>query len=188
VADRLTDPHDAFVADVFGVNPAHYATPQAAAGGTADTSPAAPAPAGPQAPAAGGAPANKETIEKSRTAWVATRKHIEGELNKLKKGVAAALKGHAGPEEVEKTFTDKVFPILDSLDEKLSDKLAELGRAKDGQEHTKLVGEVHKIIAKYRQFMTGEPVMKMLDDNPFVPVSVEKTLTATLAALEKSIH
>jgi hypothetical protein len=36
--------------------------------------------------------------------------------------------------------------------------------------------------------MTGEPVMKMLDDNPFVPVSVEKTLTATLAALEKSIH
>ena len=57
----------------------------------------------------------------------------------------------------------------------------------DGAAHAKLVGEVKQIIARYETFLASDPLIAKLDDNPFVPLSLEKTLTASLAALSKVV-
>jgi hypothetical protein len=153
---------------------------------------AAPAPppgpdASSEAPTAGSAPADQASIAKSRAIWIATRKKVESELDKLTKSILDTYKDHDSVGTIEKALQKKVVPILESLDDSLSDKLAELGKATNSEQHQKLAGEAQQIIQKYKQFMAGEPLIQKLDKNPFVPVSVEQSLQTALAALEKTI-
>ena len=52
----------------------------------------------------------------------------------------------------------------------------------------KLVREAQQIITRYQAYLDSEPLIAKLDSNPFVPVAVHKTLTASLTALAKTVR
>ena len=57
----------------------------------------------------------------------------------------------------------------------------------DPAQHAKLVVEAKKIIQGYESYLASEPLIAKLDANPFVPLAIQKTLTATLTTLSKVV-
>lgn len=141
---------------------------------------------------AGGAAADKRAgpaigspvIGKAGATWVATRKKVETEIEKLHDELQSVYKGQGVVADLEKSFRAKIEPMMSTLDHSLSDKLAEMSKNADPAAHAKLMGEVGKIIEKYESFLASDPLIAKLDKNPFVPLAIEKTLVASLAALK----
>lgn len=127
-------------------------------------------------------------IDKARSAWLATRQQIERQIEALAKQFEAAFTDHEMADEIAASFKARVESVLHHLDEALSHKLAEVNKAHDAASRAKLVDDAHKLIAKYSQHISSDATIKELDDNPFVPMQLAKTLTTTLSTLSKSIH
>lgn len=146
--------------------------------------PAPPQPGGAPQPANGpGAPA----FAKARLAWTSARKKVESEVGKLHAEMTSVYKNHGFAADLDKYFRAKVDPVLESLDETLAEKLDEVSKNADPQQHAKLVGEAKQIIQRYESYLASEPLIAKLDANPFVPLAIEKTLTATLSALDRVV-
>jgi len=136
----------------------------------------------------GAAAPNAAVLQKSRAAWVAARKRIEDEIGKLHEAMSKHYDGHGFGADLDKVFQSKVEPILSSLDHSLASKLDEVGKSTDPAQHQKLVGEAKGIILQYENFLANDSLIPQLDSNPFVPLQIQKTLTATLEALKKSVR
>ena len=80
-----------------------------------------------------------------------------------------------------------VAPLLESLDESLADKLDEATNATDATKRAALIAEAREIMTKYQAALSN-PVIADLDNNPFVPLSIQKTLSATLTGLSAAIR
>lgn len=174
----------AMAAGTSGATPASQAAaPAPQPGGPAAQPPTANADAPARAPAAGvrqGSP----LFERGRQSWLAVRASVERDIEAVIKG----LEHHVGPgSEDAKIVRANFEPILRRLDTSLSSKLAEIAKGVDGAAHGKLVGEAQAIIQRYTAYVDGEPMVKMLDDNPVHPVRVRQTLDAALAALSKVV-
>ena len=142
--------------------------------------------AAPGAPAAD--PAATQKLQKSQQIWTATRAKIDAELQKLSKAVLAAAEGEDIAQGLEQQFTSAVEPVLQTLDDSLSNALSKAAAATDPAERQKQTQQAQALIAKYQQFVAGNPIISHLDKNPFVPLAIEKTLTATITALSASVH
>ena len=138
--------------------------------------------------AAAAAPRNGAFFAKSRMAWIATRQKIESDIAKLHDALSSAYQGHGAAETLEQAFQAQVEAMLNTLDHSLSDKLDEVTKVTDIGQHAKLVQEARQIMQRYEDYVAGEPIIAKLDANPFVPIAIEKTLTATLAALSKAVR
>jgi hypothetical protein len=146
---------------------------------------AAPA-AAPQGAAA--APeAAKALYEKSRAAWLAARKKIETDIEKLRAEIVATYQEGGQAPELDKRYRARVAPLLAMLDGRLADKLAEAGNAADPAQHAKLAAEAKGIIGEYTAYVASETLIADLDANPFVPLALKATVSATLAAVSKAV-
>jgi hypothetical protein len=174
-----TAAHDDYVKSVLGIDVAGRRSSRGQA------RPAAPAANGPTpAPGPG---KNMATFAKARTAWVATRKKIEGDIGQLHGAFNSAFKGHPMGKDLGAAFKARADKVLDALDEALAHKLDEVTRNTDAAQHAKLVQEARQIIQRYEATVANDPTIAALDANPFAPVAIAKTMTATLSALSKAI-
>jgi hypothetical protein len=152
-------------------------------GANANPGPATAPANGPRVNAATAAPA----IAKARSAWLAARQGVERDLGKLHAAIMADYKDHAGIADIDKSVRAKVEPVLDTLDESLAEKLNDIGTNSDPARQADLVEDARKIIDRYKSYIANEPFVAAIDANPFVPLSIISTLTATLSALEKAV-
>jgi hypothetical protein len=146
---------------------------------------AAPAPNAAAPPDASAAAA---TIAKARAAWTATRSKVEGDLGKLHDQFGTAFKGHEQEDQITKAFRERVGTVLETIDEGLADMLDSVNKAKDPGERAQLVQKAQTLLQKYQQHVATDPTIAALDANPFVPLAVAKTMSATIDALSRSIR
>ena len=154
-----------------------------------DQAPANPQPgngAGNAGNAGGGA--STVTYAKSRLAWLAARKKVESEIDKLRSEIVATYKDDGIADQLELTFRSRVAPVLTSLDESLADTLDEVANATDPTQRARLVAEAKAIMQRYQGYLSSESLIADLDNNPFVPLSIQQTISATLSALDKAVH
>jgi hypothetical protein len=144
---------------------------------------------GPASPATGGAPAPAAAAAyaKARVAWLATRQKLETDIGKLQTVFASAFKDHAMSADLSAAFQSRVEKVLVQLDSELAHKLDAVAKAADPAQHAKLVGEARQIMQRYETYVAGDPTLAELDANPFVPLSIQKTLITTLSVLSKAI-
>ena len=173
MSSTQTPEQSAWLRRVLGVGPADS---RGAAGAAAPPAAAPPA-------AASGA-----IYAKSRTAWIATRAKVESEITKLHGALSSAYQGHKAAQTLETAFQTRVAAMLSELDDSLAEKLDEVNKATDASQRAKLVQEARSVMQRYEAYVAGEPLIAKLDANPFVPVAIEKTLTATLTALSKVVR
>ncbi len=126
--------------------------------------------------------------EKSGKIWLATRKRVEDEIGKLRASILTAYQGTPFVGEIESRFADRTGAVLQTLDGTLATTLEAAAKAKDTAGRAKLVEEAKSVIARYESFAGSDPVLADLDANPFVPLAIQKTVSATLAALSKTLH
>jgi hypothetical protein len=125
---------------------------------------------------------------KSRLAWLALRKKVETDLETLRKEILIYYKDQDIGAELDARYAERVAPVLANLDETLSDTLDMATSATDPIQRSKLVTESRQIIKRYQDFMASEPIFGELDSNPFVPLTITKTMTATLATLAAAVR
>lgn len=127
------------------------------------------------------------THAKAKVAWLATRTKMTGDLDQLSGKFGDAFKDHGRAADLQKAFNDRISSVLGDLDEALAAKLDEVNQAEDAAAHAKIVQEARQIMTRYQSVVAGNPTIKALDNNPFVPLNLEKTLTATLGTLAKAL-
>lgn len=157
---------------------------------SAEAPPPPPPPPPAAAPAAAAAPprpegAGKVAYAKSRLAWLATRKKVESDLDRLRSEIVASFEEDGA--NLDQLFKNRVAPMMAALDESLADKLDEAANAEDPAARQALIGEARAIIKRYTDYVNSEPLLADLDDNPFTPVAIRALLTTTLGTLDKSI-
>jgi hypothetical protein len=140
-------------------------------------------------PAADGAPGNgaAATFAKSRLVWVAARKKVDGDIAKLHDEFMGVFKDHAKADDIGAAFRKRVGSVMDKLDESLADKLDTLANNTDPSQHATLVQEAKQLVQDYQTYLANEPLIATLDSNPFTPLTIQKTMTATLSALGKAL-
>ena len=147
---------------------------------------------------AGGAPAgasdtaaapgvNPAAMAKARVAWIATRQKVESDIGKLQGAFTTAFKSHPAGPDLGTAFKARADKVLDSLDEALAEKLDEVSKTTDPAQHAKIAQEARQIIQRYEATIASDPTIAALDENPFMPVTIRKTMTATLSALSRAI-
>lgn len=128
-------------------------------------------------------PALLQKLQKSRAAWTATRARIDGELQKLNKAIRDACGDDDAIEDLESRFYAAVEPLLSELDETLSETLERAASADNAEERDQLIDTARKTVGRYTKFLESNPIIGQLDENPFSPLSIGKTLTGTLTTL-----
>jgi len=152
-----------------------------AASATVEPAPTGTSASAPMAPGAA-------TYIKSGQAWIATRNKVEAEIEKLRAEIVAAYQAEGIATEIDKAYTARVAPVLATLDDSLTAKLGEAAGATDPAARGRLVEEARAIIGRYQAYLAGEPLIADLDANPFAPLMIQKTVSATLAALANAVH
>lgn len=127
-------------------------------------------------------------ITKARTAWSATRQKVEGDLGKLHNAFGSAFKGHDQEQEIGKAFRERVETVLNALDEELSQTLESVNRARTRRERMEMVERAHAILARHRAHVEQDKTIAALDTNPFIQLSIGKTMSTTIEALSRSIR
>jgi hypothetical protein len=134
---------------------------------------------------AGGSPAD---YTKARQIWIAARKRVEDEIEKLRAEIVATYQADGVAGDLEARYRTRVSGISTALDASLSEKLNAVAGAVDPAQRAKLIGEARGIMAQYQSYVASEPLLADLDDNPFVPLTIRQTVSTTLSALAKVVH
>lgn len=154
---------------------------------TPDTPSTAPSPASSPSPANAGAPKDVSIVklQQARLAWDAARKKVRGEITALQKEILKKAQGE--PDFGEIALVIKDFESLkNGFDEQLIDKLDEALNAQPEQRQ-RLHGQAAALIQRYQAEVDGHPLLRSLDDNPFLPVTVQATLNRTLGYLSQQL-
>jgi hypothetical protein len=142
------------------------------------------APPAPQ-PAVAEATGKQVVFTQSRLAWDAARKKAHDEIEKLKDSIRVVYRGEDDFTQVEASLA-KLDEVLRRLDERLITKLDEALNA-GPEERPRLNGEARKLVQDYKAYLTSDELVQSLDNNPFVPLTVHKTLLTTVSVLEKKL-
>jgi hypothetical protein len=141
-----------------------------------------------QGPSNGGqATGSTETYNKSRDAWLATRKKVEAEIEKLRSQIVATYDEAGIGADLDRLYRAKVAPVMTTLDESLATKLDEVSKETNSARRVALVNQARSILEDYQSFVAGD-LIPQLDKNPFVELSIQQTVTATLSALGRALH
>jgi gas vesicle protein len=126
-------------------------------------------------------------LQQSRLAWDAARKKVGADLARLRKAMLDSFDEE--PERAAATrAAEKIGGLMEVFDGRLSQALDEVLNAESPEERHELHEQAASLIRNYRAFVARDPIIKALEVNPFVPVSVEKILVTTLGVLGSKLQ
>jgi hypothetical protein len=134
------------------------------------------------------AQARAPAIQKAQTAWNATLQKVEGDLGKLHNAFGGAFKGHDQEEEIGKAFRTRVDGVMQQFDKELHEVLESVNRARGRREREEMVKRAHEILARHRRRIESDQTIVQIDANPFVTMSIGKTIGTTIDALTRAIR
>jgi hypothetical protein len=119
---------------------------------------------------------------KARLEWDATRKRVQGELQKLEQAVLAECAEELDF-DVIKSNSKLLYTVLDHLDTQLIDKLDEALNA-DGEARLQAAKQARGIIGSYLDYVARDELLRDVDDNGFVDIAIAASVTQTLQTID----
>lgn len=120
----------------------------------------------------------------TRLAWDRTRKFVQEELRRLERAIIDAFEDDAvGPAIA--AGTRKLYRILDTLDERLIDKLDDALNASDLEQRASLHRDARAVVSQYLEFLEKDALMADIDDNGFIETSIRSTVEQRLRAIDQ---
>ena len=143
-----------------------------------------------------GAAAEKEAPQPARAAleqapevWRQTQRTVKANVDQLKAAVRKAFAGEAPKvlNETENTMK-KLDTIFERLDDKLADLLAKANAAKDPAARSAELKNAKTLLADHIKFVSSEPMIAHIDANPFgVKTNLKQLLTDNLKQTAQAI-
>ncbi len=128
---------------------------------------------------------SKVAYAKLRLAWDAARKHVHADLQKLEQAILDEYKGDAELPDVQKKVR-KLDEILETFSADLGDQLDLVYTAETDDDRAVRKESALEIIDDYVDALDDE-FIDDIETNPFVTVTVRKTLSDTLRALKAQL-
>jgi hypothetical protein len=122
-----------------------------------------------------------------RLAWDTAKKRVHAELQKLEQAILSEFQGSPAFAELEQKLR-KLDTVLERFAEGLTDTLDDGLSAQTDEDRRKYNQQAAGIIAKYRAYVDSDPFIQQLEQNPFLPLTLRKTLGGTLAVLGKQME
>jgi hypothetical protein len=135
-----------------------------------------------------GAAGSTTQYAKARLAWLAVRKQLVADIDKLRDAMLQHYENANIAGDLNRSYSQKVEPILNTLDEALADALDDATNAGDAQKRAEAVSYAKDLIKSYQNFVATEEIIQNLDNNPFAPLTISATLTKTLATLSAAVN
>jgi hypothetical protein len=134
-------------------------------------------------------------MQQARLRWDDTRKKVHDELVRLEQAImdqCVAFNNRPGATTKVnlsdlKTQSQRLYTILDHLDERLIDKLDEALNAQTTDLRQEKNDEAIKIIQNYQTFVNGDPFIGVIDDNGFTPTRIKQTFATVLTDLSSML-
>jgi hypothetical protein len=145
------------------------------------------------------APAAKEisfvAMQAARLRWDDTRKKVHAELLRLEKAImdqCVAFNNTPGAAVTVdladlKAKSQKLYTILETLDERLIDTLDEALNAPTKEMRQEKNAAAVAILKEYQGFVNSDPFLGVIDDNGFAATSVKQTFVTVLADLSSKL-
>ena len=96
--------------------------------------------------------------------------------------------GHALGDSLDDYIRQAAVPLLQTVDGRLARLLEAAAGQDDDQQRQELLEHARKAAKQLGAFAQTSPVVAHLDNNPFIPLVIGKTLGASLAALSAVIR
>jgi hypothetical protein len=129
------------------------------------------------------------SLEKAPEVWHSTRAILDANVNELKKAILNEFAGESAEliTGVEKTVS-KLDVVLDKLDSRLADSLAEAHSAKDPAARKALLKNSKAILADFINYVKSEPLIAHIDSNPLgIKTNLRQLLTDSLKHMALAI-
>lgn len=143
-------------------------------------------PAAPAAPAAARGP-SKIDYAKCRLVWDATRRKVQGDLQKLEQAILTEYRAARGLAQI-KTRLRRLDEVLAGFNEDLGLLLDRADTEADADARQRCHREAAALIAKFLARANDDPFIGQLEANPFLPLPLRATLAGPLGTLAKLIR
>lgn len=135
-------------------------------------------------------PQKHAALTASPKLWVDTMSTIKTGIDQLKDAIRKDL-GDEAPEvlaDVEKNL-DKIDAVTKRFDKELADLLDAAAKATDQAQRANQLKEARKVLAAHIKYASTEPLIAMIDDNPFgVSPNIKNTLVTNLTQLASVVR
>lgn len=132
-------------------------------------------------------PVDTELYRNVGREWLATRQHVEDELERLRAAIAAEYKELPELPVIEQNFRSRIAPILQNLDTSLATSLESASKEADAGKRQILIDEAKTSLNRFSGFVQ-QPLLGEFDDNPFLPLSLRASVTKTLSELAVALR
>jgi len=135
------------------------------------------------------APPKGDKLSQAAQAWRETHRQANERIAALKQAVKAhcADSPPALLHEIENGLA-KLDAVLDTVDHRLADSLANAGKAADESARTAELKTAKAILTEYINYVKSEPLVAHMDQNPFkVKTDLKTLLAGGLADAAKAI-
>jgi hypothetical protein len=117
--------------------------------------------------------------QRAQRGWTVTRERVGADLQKLRQAILAEYADDPELSGIAASVRG-LDRVMDALDERLVDALDALASAKTQEAAEEAQERARDIVRRYARFIRQDPLIPRLDENPFVPVSIEKSMTNAL--------
>jgi hypothetical protein len=111
--------------------------------------------------------------------WLSARATCQAQLRKVEQAILVAYADSQDLEWIEQTAKN-LYQVLWPLDHQLSDAVWSIEEAETKRKRQMALEESRTLIAAFRKYLGEEPMVELIDSNPFVPVSLGQTLGVAL--------
>jgi hypothetical protein len=131
-------------------------------------------------------PVSLVALQKCRLAWDLARKKAQQDINALQKTILVKASGDPSLKVIVKVV--KGFDAAKTrLDSSLVELLDAALNAPTPEKRVELYSQAAGQIRAYQAFVAADPLLKDIDNNPFLPVKVNSTLSAVLNQLANTL-
>jgi peptidoglycan hydrolase-like protein with peptidoglycan-binding domain len=131
----------------------------------------------------------KPELSRAPLVWKSTRGILQTNIEELKKGVRAQY-GTEHPDlliEIEQGM-GRLGKVLEHLDDSLADALDRANAAADKPNREAALKGARAILSRYVDYVSSEPMIALMDDNPFdVKTSLKEIIADSLDHLAKAM-
>jgi hypothetical protein len=184
MAKSLTEAHHQWIREVSGgaVDPAAY--PESAAGfGTPTTDDESDDDAADHTELR----AHKKLFEQIARDWMAVEETILTGIDALRQEVVRDFDGDPDAQQAEADFLAHAHSMFDTFDGSLVDELYSIKNCKSAAEVAELKMRIIEMITQYKKFVSSDPVIAHLDQNPFIKLSIAKDCASALADIDRKL-
>ncbi|WP_077038176.1 hypothetical protein [Pelomonas sp. KK5] len=128
----------------------------------------------------------KIAFTQTRLDWDRARKQVQAELRRLEVALLEQCKDEPDFAEISAN-TGLLYTLLDSLDERLIDKLDEAVNAEDPAQRQARHHEARGIVDEYLAFVRSDGLLHDIDQSDFVDIALASSLTTQLTAMARQL-